>query len=132
MKNVDLVVLSACETGLGGKLGNGEEILGLGYQIQRAGARATIASLWTVNDSTTQLLMNGFYTALQSGKITKAEALRQAQIALITRDDSALGAQRGAMVSLRRQLREGLQPDVANHLNHPYYWAPFILIGNGL
>ncbi|MCP2727013.1 CHAT domain-containing protein [Limnofasciculus baicalensis] len=132
MKNVDLVVLSACETGLGGKLGNGEEILGLGYQIQRAGARATIASLWTVNDSSTQLLMNGFYTALESGKITKAEALRQAQIALITKDDTALGVQRGAIVSQRRQLREGLQPDVANHLNHPYYWAPFILIGNGL
>ena len=132
MKNIDLVVLSACETGLGGKLGNGEEILGLGYQIQRAGARATIASLWTVDDSSTQLLMNGFYTALESGKITKAEALRQAQIALITKDDTALGGQRGAIVSLRRQLREGLQPDVANHLSHPYYWAPFILIGNGL
>jgi CHAT domain-containing protein len=56
-----LVVLSACETGLGGKLGNGEEILGLGYQMQRAGARAAIASLWSVNDGGTQALMNAFY-----------------------------------------------------------------------
>jgi CHAT domain-containing protein len=50
MNNVDLVVLSACETGVGDLLGNGQEILGLGYQFQRAGARATVASLWPVDD----------------------------------------------------------------------------------
>jgi len=87
MNNVDLVVLSACETGLGGKLGNGEEILGLGYQFQRAGARATIASLWQVDDGGTQLLMDAFYTGLKQG-MTKAEALQQAQIALITSKDN--------------------------------------------
>jgi CHAT domain-containing protein/Tfp pilus assembly protein PilF len=104
LKNVDLVVLSACQTGVGGTLGDGEEILGLGYQMQRAGALATIASLWSVNDQGTQLLMNAFYEALQKGNITKAEALRQSQITLITDRDYI----------------------------HPYYWAPFILIGNGL
>ncbi len=129
LSNVDLVVLSACETGLGGNLGTGAEILGLGYQMQRAGARASIASLWTVDDGGTQVLMNAFYTALQ-GKSTKAEALRQAQIALITGDYKALGEQRGSIVVV--QVRDGLKPEVANHLNHPYYWAPFILIGNGL
>lgn len=129
LSNVDLVVLSACETGLGGQLGNGEEILGLGYQMQRAGARASIASLWTVDDGGTQVLMNAFYAALQ-GKNTKAEALRQAQIALITGDYMALGEQRGLIVAPR--VRDGLKPEVANHLTHPYYWAPFILIGNGL
>jgi CHAT domain-containing protein len=51
------VVLSACETGLGGKLGNGEEILGFGYLMQQAGARAAIASLWSVDDGGTQALM---------------------------------------------------------------------------
>ncbi|MBE9126785.1 MULTISPECIES: CHAT domain-containing protein [unclassified Coleofasciculus] len=130
-KTVDLVVLSACETGLGGKLGNGDEILGFGYLMQRAGARAAIASLWTVDDGGTQLLMNGFYTALQQGNVTKAEALRQAQIALITGDDTALGKERGTIV-VQQRLREGLKPNVANRLSHPYYWAPFILIGNGL
>lgn len=129
LNNVDLVVLSACETGLGGNLGTGAEILGLGYQMQRAGARASIASLWTVDDGGTQVLMNAFYTALQ-GKNTKAEALRQAQIALITGDYTALGEQRGSIVAV--QVRDGLKPEVANRLNHPYYWAPFILIGNGL
>ncbi|MEQ9373385.1 MAG: CHAT domain-containing protein [Coleofasciculus chthonoplastes F3-SA18-01] len=130
LNNVDLVVLSACETGLGGNLGTGAEILGLGYQMQRAGARASLASLWTVDDGGTQALMNAFYAAWQGEAITKAEALRQAQIALITGDYTALGEQRGARVAVR--VRNGLKPEVVNRLSHPYYWAPFILIGNGL
>ncbi|BBD60942.1 hypothetical protein NIES2109_37430 [Nostoc sp. HK-01] len=106
LSNVDLVVLSACQTGLGEKSANGQEILGLGYQMQLAGAKATMASLWTVSDGGTQALMNEFYAALKSGKITKAEALQKAQIALITGNNS--------------------------EFNHPYYWSAFILIGNGL
>ncbi|MEM8605032.1 MAG: CHAT domain-containing protein, partial [Cyanobacteria bacterium P01_H01_bin.121] len=101
MSNVDMVVLSACETGVGG-FGSGEEILGLGYQFQRAGARATIASLWAVDDQSTQELMVEFYQALGQGA-TKIRALQQAQQRLLT-----------------------------SEFNHPYYWAPFILIGNGL
>ena len=132
LKNVDLVVLSACETGLSGKLGNGEEILGLGYQMQRAGARAAIASLWQVSDGGTQVLMNAFYAALNKS-MTKAEALRQAQIALITKDLSAVGGSRGEEAWIEVvSTRTGLPPQVSNHLSHPYYWAPFILIGNGL
>lgn len=100
-----LVVLSACQTGIGGQLGNGEEILGLGYQMQQAGAKATIASLWIVDDEATQQLMNAFYQTLQGQKPAKAEALRQAQLTLINS-------------SAARQ-------------QHPYYWASFILIGNG-
>ncbi|AFZ17353.1 CHAT domain-containing protein [Allocoleopsis franciscana] len=136
LKNVDLVVLSACETGLGGKLGNGEEILGLGYQMQRAGARAAIASLWTVDDGGTQALMDSFYAALESKQVgqdsqpTKAEALRQAQIALITGDYKALGQQRG--LGVQQRIQSSLSPKVTTNLSHPYYWAPFILIGNGL
>ncbi|GAB4201570.1 MAG: hypothetical protein Fur006_54160 [Coleofasciculaceae cyanobacterium] len=130
LKNVDLVVLSACETGLGGKLGNGEEILGLGYQMQRAGARAAIASLWTVDDGGTQALMNAFYANLKQGNITKAEALRQAQITLITGDSKAIRKNRSLVVVEPNSTNP--PPRVANRLNHPYYWAPFILIGNGL
>ncbi|MBD1879937.1 tetratricopeptide repeat protein [Coleofasciculus sp. FACHB-T130] len=130
LKNVDLVVLSACETGLGGKLGNGEEILGLGYQMQRAGARAAIASLWTVDDGGTQALMNAFYATLKKGNTTKAEALRQAQIALITSDYTALAQKRGGIVIER--IGNTSSPDAIARLSHPYYWAPFILIGNGL
>ncbi|MGB7441228.1 MAG: CHAT domain-containing protein, partial [Coleofasciculaceae cyanobacterium] len=88
LNGIDLVVLSACETGINGNLGTGAEILGLGYQIERAGARAAIASLWQVDDGATQMLMNAFYNVLQTDNITKAEALRQAQIALINDDYS--------------------------------------------
>ena len=105
LNNVDLVVLSACETGIGGKFGNGEEVLGLGYQFQNRGVRATVASLWQVDDGGTQVLMDTFYNALKQRKMTKAEALRQAQITLISSN---------------------------TNLEHPNYWAPFILIGNGL
>ena len=130
LSNVDLVVLSACETGLGDKLGNGEEILGFGYLMQQTGARAAIASLWSVNDGGTQVLMNSFYEALTGKNITKAEALRQAQIALITGDHTALGEQRGTIVAT--YIRGELLPKVKERLHHPYYWASFILIGNGL
>ncbi|MDJ0735898.1 MAG: CHAT domain-containing protein [Nostocaceae cyanobacterium] len=124
LPSVDLVVLSACETGLGGRLGNGEEILGFGYQIQRTGAKSAIASLWAVDDGGTQVLMNTFYDLLYSGKLTKVEALQKAQIALITGNLPA---------SSNQQHRNNNIPAKFNtNLSHPYYWAPFILIGNGL
>ena len=130
MNNVDLVVLSACETGVGGKLGNGEEILGLGYQFQRAGARAAIASLWQIDDGGTQVLMNAFYAALQKG-MTKAQALQEAQKALITGNYSTVGGQRSDIKII--DIRTGQDRSIgSNTLHHPYYWAPFILIGNGL
>jgi CHAT domain-containing protein/tetratricopeptide (TPR) repeat protein len=128
LANVDLIVLSACETGIGDILGGGEEILGLGYQFQRAGAKAAIASLWQVDDGGTQLLMNAFYKALQQG-MTKSQALQVAQNALITSNFKSLGLSRSDIEVTSD--RTG-QPIPASQLSHPYYWAPFILIGNGL
>lgn len=118
LPHVDLIVLSACETGLGGKLGNGEEILGFGYQMQQTGARAAIASLWSVDDGGTQVLMSAFYSILSTDKLTKTEALRQAQISLITGDWKAIS--------------HNVPVAAVSDFSHPYYWAPFILIGNGL
>ncbi len=132
LRKVDLFVLSACETGVGGNFGTGAEILGFGYLMQTAGARAAIASLWRVSDGGTQALMNAFYAALSNNEITKTEALRQAQMALITGDYKPLAGTRGNQVAIERRIREGLPNPVANNLSHPYYWAPFILIGNGL
>lgn len=117
LPGVDLIVLSACQTAVGGKLGNGEEILGFGYQMQRTGARAAIASLWFVDDGGTQALMDAFYAALKQPNITKAEALRQAQITLIAG---------------QQPTNSNVSSQVSNRLGHPFYWAPFILIGNGL
>jgi CHAT domain-containing protein len=130
LSDVDLVVLSACQTAASGELGSGEEILGFGYQIQRTGAEAAIASLWSVDDGGTQQLMNIFYGGLQTGKISQAEALRQAQIALITGNYTALGE--GQEMGVVAQTENSLPSAVKPPLSHPYYWAPFILIGNGL
>ncbi|MEA5619712.1 CHAT domain-containing protein [Cronbergia sp. UHCC 0137] len=118
LPRVDLVVLSACETAVGGILGNGEEILGFGYQIQKTGAKAVIASLWSVDDGGTQILMSAFYRNLLSNQTTKTAALQQAQIALI----------KGKW----QRENNNLPTVVGNNLSHPYYWSPFILIGNGL
>ena len=128
-KNLDLIVLSGCETGLGGNFGTGIEILGLGYQLQNAGARAVIASLWSVDDGGTQALMNAFYAALKTGKYSKAEALQQAQIALINSNNGSSEQQRGPSIEV---ISNGVPANVVNRLSHPYYWSPFILIGNGL
>jgi CHAT domain-containing protein/tetratricopeptide (TPR) repeat protein len=121
LDNVDLVVLSSCQTAVSTmQLTDGKEILGFGYQIQETGARAAIASLWAVDDGGTEALMSRFYTALQSGNLSKTAALQQAQIALI---------QGATLTPLAHLDNPENQPTT---LEHPYYWASFILIGNGL
>jgi CHAT domain-containing protein len=131
LNNFDLVILSACETGLGGNFGtNGEEILGLGYQFQTRGAKATIASLWQVNDGSTSKLMEQFYTNLATGKLGKAAALRQAQITLIQGNGTGADGQRGNFKI--EVIKDGKTSTITRSLSHPFYWAPFILIGNGL
>ncbi len=121
----NLIVLSACETGIGGRDGNGEEILGFGYLMEQAGADASVATLWSVDDGGTQILMAKFYEVLLKQGTSKADALQQAQIALIRSDEPGSPLDRGV----------GLAGEVVQfkgRLSHPYYWAPFILIGNGL
>jgi CHAT domain-containing protein/Tfp pilus assembly protein PilF len=131
LNNFDLVILSACETGLSGNFGtNGEEILGLGYQFQTRGAKATIASLWQVNDGSTSKLMEQFYTKLSTGKLGKAEALRQAQITLIQGNGTGTDGKRGNFKI--EIIVDGQTSTITRSLSHPFYWAPFILIGNGL
>ncbi|MEM9220078.1 MAG: CHAT domain-containing protein [Cyanobacteria bacterium P01_F01_bin.150] len=134
LADVDLVVLSACETGLANPsiLTDGEEVLGLGYQFQTRGAKAVMASLWKVSDGGTQALMDAFYGALQRSGVSKSEALRQAQIALITGDFSGLGLDERGAVAIRQRIQETVPQQVSQQLSHPYYWAPFIVIGNGL
>ncbi|MFK8186208.1 MAG: CHAT domain-containing protein [Phormidesmis sp.] len=132
LPNVDLIVLSACQTAVSEDFGSGDEILGFGYQMQQTGARAAIASLWQVDDGGTQVLMNAFYLALENG-FSKAEALQRAQQALINDDLAFVGStgttRAGIDISGSNAQRSGeLKGDSA----HPYYWAPFILIGNGL
>lgn len=97
---IELLVLSACTTATGDERAG----LGLAGIAVRAGARSTVASLWTVNDEATADLMTRFYQELNNPNVTKAEALRRAQISVLQQENYA----------------------------HPYFWAAFVLVGNWL
>ncbi len=97
-RQLDLMVLSACETATGDR----RAALGLAGVAIRSGAASTLASLWSVDDRATTILMQQFYRSISQSGITKAEALRTAQIA------------------------------IHQQYPHPYYWAAFVLVGNWL
>ncbi len=82
-QNIDLLVLSACDTAAG----DNRAVLGLAGLAVKSGARSTIASLWPVKDKATVALMNSFYENLLKPGTTKAEALRQAQINIMKKTD---------------------------------------------
>jgi CHAT domain-containing protein len=114
LRNVELVVLSACETGRG-RVAGGEGVLGLQRAFQLAGAHSVVASLWKVPDEATHQLMREFYRRVWSDKpLSKAEALRQAQLWMLEN-----WKPRG---TLERQAPKG--PPL------PYYWAAFVLSGD--
>ncbi len=100
--DIELLVLSACETAAGDK----RAALGLAGIAVRAGARSILATLWSVDDRSTAELMSKFYYELSNTNVSKAEALRRAQISLW------------------------------NHPNEdwkrPYFWASYVLVGNWL
>lgn len=96
---IELLVLSACET----VAGDNRAALGLAGVAVRAGARSTVATLWTVDDRSTAELMVEFYRQLANPeKVSKAEALRRAQLALLKKSE----------------------------YRHPFFWAPYVLVGN--
>jgi hypothetical protein len=95
LRGCDLVVLSACETGLG-NLESGQGVLGLQRAFQAAGARAVVASLWKVDDAATGVLMDRFYSNLWTRKLPTLEALRQAQLAVLN-DPGLVEAHRGTL-----------------------------------
>lgn len=137
LRQVHLVVLSACETALGGPGQDGTEISGISYYFLNAGAKAVMASLWQVNDESTSQLMQNFYGNLAKGSstapITKASALQQAQLFLL-RGDVPRAESADSRASLEIRPRQASQTALTNSsapsFAHPYYWAPFILIGN--
>jgi len=100
--NAELVTLSACQTGLG-KLSKGEGVIGLSRALTYAGARRIVVSFWSVADESTAVLMTEFYkNILKSKDQNFSESLRQAKLHLINSKDYAT----------------------------PFYWSPFVLIGN--
>jgi CHAT domain-containing protein len=95
-----LLTLSCCETAAGDDLA----ALGLAGVAVKAGARSALASLWSINDEAAAALMPEFYRQLTVNHCTKAQALMAAQLKLLK--------------------------DPQGRLNHPAYWAPFILVGD--
>jgi CHAT domain-containing protein/Flp pilus assembly protein TadD len=128
LPNLNLFVLGACETAVGSQLGNGLEILGFGYQLQLNGVRSSIASLWPVNDQGTQTLMGRFYAALRSQPNSPVAALHAAQLGMMNNPDAVKLGQRQLVHSNRPEV----PPSKSVGYSHPFFWAPFILIGNGL
>lgn len=125
-KGVDLLTLSACQTAVGGTSVDGIEFEGIGMFSQKLGAKSVVATLWRVADQTTPILMQDFYRErnAQPG-IIKTEALRRAQVAMLR------GEGRASAPATRVDLIERFNKTNAGRpLSHPYYWAPFILIGN--
>ncbi|MEQ8416251.1 MAG: CHAT domain-containing protein [Imperialibacter sp.] len=122
-----LVTLSACETALG-DLNNGDELVGLSRAFLYAGTEAVIVSLWTVDDLSTSLLMTKFHQFL-SEDYSPAQALGMAQRAML-KQEFQLSDSRGVKLKWENRLEE--EVGVANRFrSSPYYWAPFVLIGNG-
>jgi CHAT domain-containing protein len=135
--SVDMMTLSACNTALGGdRSENGNEIEGFGALAQRQGAKGVLATLWPVADQSTAMLMQSLYRLRQEKGLTKADALREAQLMLISGKHAhpiALGimpivssAGTGAVDAPTYKL------EPAKPYAHPFYWAPFILMGNWL
>ena len=146
---VDLLALSACETAVGeGKNDIGIEVEGLGVLAQRQGAHAVLATLRQVADTSTAQLMGEFYRQrLQGNAITKAQALQQAQLALLNGNtqsqNATASASPGATMDASQEDNRGLpQPKPATNPStaadpnrpwaHPFFWAPFVLMGNWL
>ena len=108
-KAIELLVLSACETATGDE----RAVLGLAGMAVRSGARSTLASLWPVGDASTAKFMGEFYQNLKKPGGKQADALRNAQ------------------VSLLESLKQNPPfPELKNLPPHPYYWAPYVLVGN--
>jgi CHAT domain-containing protein len=142
----DLVVLSACNTGQGETTG-GDDVLGLTRGLLGAGARAAVVSLWQVDDVSTSLFMGELYRRLRAHD-TPAEALQAAQNYLRRLNPAEIA---DALDELKRSVEgvgtQGIAPNVVTQARgtrlgrpvgtapasadyrHPYYWAPFILVG---
>jgi CHAT domain-containing protein len=105
MRGVDLVVLSACSSGIG-HISSGQGVVGLVGALDRAGARSVACSLWKVDDSATAALMGSFYRHLwgKTKGVGPASALRSAQVELIRREPRTF--------------------------SHPRFWAAFVISGD--
>lgn len=137
---VDLLTLSACETAVGGGAAGGREIEGFAALVQNLGARSVLATLWPVADRSTGALMTAVYrerAGTSSSPVGKAEALRRAQLTFLGKsvDTKSVATTRASKALVPSARPAGNQPppfptDPERPFAHPYYWAPFVLMGN--
>jgi CHAT domain-containing protein len=124
-----LLTLSACSTAKDYKTRDGTEMDSLGMIAQQKDAEAVLASLWDVNDASTSRLMSDFYGRwVKNPAAGKAEALRQAQLALLHGSDAVApnaGKKRGPQIE-----QDEASTVRESNYSHPFFWAPFVLIGN--
>src|SRR5262245_42330172 len=141
LQGVELLTLSACNTAVSSSETEGKEVEGLAVLAQRQGAKAVVATLWPVVDTSTQALMPTFYRLRESQPgLPKVEALRQAQLALLRGAGrpgapTPMGGARGIVLDQGASSGAGgtlppFLPDPQAPYAHPSYWAPFVLIGN--
>jgi CHAT domain-containing protein len=123
-----LLTLSACSTAKNYKSRNGFEMDGLGMVAQQKEAEAVLATLWDVNDLSTSRIMSDFYDRwVKNPAQGKAEALRQAQLAFLHGSATATQAKTGRGVE---PIDQASSQTSSLGYAHPYYWAPFVLVGN--
>ncbi len=131
---VDLLTLSACDTASGVKKGDGREVESFGALAQRHGAKAVLASLWPVSDASTAAFMRAFYALRGVDKKNKAASLAETQRAMLSGEltpgsAGSLRSQRGKVSVSAHDA--GPEPgQTAPGWSHPYFWAPFVLMGN--
>ena len=126
LDGVEVVALSACETGLGQTAG-GEGLLGLQRAFQEAGTQSVVATLWKVHDTATRVLMERFYVNLWQKKMGKLEALREAQLWMLSEGQQwrpTMMEDRGLV-----PLDEPQFSDKPGRLR-PFFWAAFVLSGD--
>jgi len=136
LTGVELLTLSACETGVGIDKGDGSEFESFGMLAEKNGAKAVLATLWQVADCSTGEFMRKFYRVYREGqqqRITKAAALQQAQQAMLS---GVIKAPAECQARPEGDTKPDVctlpayVPDPAKPFAHPYYWAPFVLFGN--
>jgi CHAT domain-containing protein/tetratricopeptide (TPR) repeat protein len=125
---VELLSLSACETAIGNTDANGKEIEGFAVLAQQRGAKAIMATLWSVADESTAKIMQDFYrTYNTSTEMSKAEAIRLAQLKYLKEADKI------GVITKRNSEKidlSGKKTFTKEKTKHPYFWAPFILYGD--
>lgn len=128
-----LLTLSACSTAKGDATKDGQEMDSLGMIAQQKDAGAVLATLWDVNDASTSRLMSDFYARWVAHPADgKVESLRQAQLALMrgSTDESPKAKYDGDLQNHQQAIATATAREAG--YAHPFYWAPFVLIGNFL